>query len=128
MVSLGKRVRSGAIASKPGRRPERRIRRRAGCRVFSPCEQDDRCAKRRRAFSEPALVVGVIKFLTVRNLITRWGRRSYVDVSVNSLQCGPTDGRYAEGRGLVPEGQRENSPAFERRECDCGRVESRRDG
>ena len=29
-----------------------------------------------------------VKFLTVRNLITRWARRSYVDVSVNSLQCG----------------------------------------
>ena len=28
------------------------------------------------------------KFLTVRNLITPWPRRSYDCVSVNSLQCG----------------------------------------
>src|SRR6266481_4972636 len=42
------------------------------------------------------------KFLTVRDLITRWGRRDYDDVSASSLQCGPvgptgpTDGHYAE--------------------------------
>ncbi len=63
---------------------------------------------------------GQIKFLTVRNLITRWARRSYVAVSVNSLQCGPTAGHHAERRVFVPEGQRENGPAFQRRECGGG--------
>jgi len=73
VVSLDRPVRSGAIASKPSRPRERRIGRRARCRAFSPCPQDGRWAKRRRAFSKLFLVQRHIKFLTVRDLITRWG-------------------------------------------------------
>src|SRR5713101_889599 len=79
MVCPGKSVRSGGIAPNPSRPPERRIRRRAGGRGFSPCRQDGSCSKWKRAFSKLALAQGHIKFLTVRNLILAgsYGRSPY---------------------------------------------------
>src|SRR6266853_2496654 len=68
-ICLGKSVRPCAIASTPSRPRERRLGRRGGCRVFSPCGQDGRRAKPRRAFSELALVQGHIKCITVRHLV-----------------------------------------------------------
>src|SRR6266849_418773 len=69
MVSLGNPVRSGAIAPKPSRPRERRIQRREGYRAFSACPQDGRRTKPRRAFSKLAVVEGLIKSLTVINLV-----------------------------------------------------------
>src|SRR6266568_6356405 len=44
---------------------------------------------------EHTLPVEPVKFLTVRNLITPTPRRTYDDVSVNSLQCGQACHRSA---------------------------------
>src|SRR5712664_4192150 len=88
MVSLGRPVRADGIASKPSRPRERRMRRRAGGRVFSPWEQDGRWAKRPRAFSKLALGQGRIKVLTVRNLILGVLRRRKDDLASQEIRKG----------------------------------------
>src|SRR5437899_2166734 len=96
MVSPGKPVRAGAIASKPCRPRERRTRRRAGGRVFSPCQQDGRWAKPRRAFSKLVLAVRLIKCITVRHLIL--------------AVCGPGKGEIRKGILATEETGKEEEP------------------